>query len=112
MPDEAWDFIACPNCGKEFPWNTYHAGFKYVHERSGQGLRPAISRPPSALEGALPLSWTECAERGGYVRAAAWSGRSRTVYPYTPVSGHNPAISVNHFFVPARIAKKLGILRP
>lgn len=93
-------------------WNTYHAGFKYVHERSGQGLRPAISRPPSALEGALPLSWTECAERGGYVRADAWSGRSRTVYPYTPVSGHNPAISVNHFFVPARIAKKLGILHP
>jgi len=93
-------------------WNTYHAGFKYVHERSGQGLRPAVSRPPSALEGALPLSWTECAERAGYVRADAWSQRSRTVYPYTPVSGHNPAISVNHFFVPARIAKKIGISSP
>ena len=25
----------------ETAWNSYHAGFKYVHERSGQGLRPA-----------------------------------------------------------------------
>jgi hypothetical protein len=92
-------------------WNTYHAGFKYVHERSGQALRPAVPRPPSALEGKLPMSWSECAERAGYVRAEAWSRRSRTVYPYTPVSGHNPSISVNHFFVPARIARELEIER-
>ena len=93
-------------------WNTYHAGFKYVHERSGQGLRPAEARPPSALEGPLPRSWTECAEAAGYVRAEKWCRRGRTVYPYPPPSGHNPCISVNHFFVPARIAAKLGIKAP
>ena len=91
-------------------WNTYHAGFKYVHERSGQGLRPAIPAPPSALDGPLPASWTECATAAGYVRANAFCSRSRTIYPYTPASGHNPAISVNHFFVPAQVASALGLL--
>lgn len=90
-------------------WNTYHAGFSYVHARSGQGLRPAIPEPPSALGGALPKSWTECAEDAGYVRATKWCVRSRTIFPYTPPSGHNPAISVTHFFVPSRIAARLGL---
>ena len=90
-------------------WNTYHAGFKYVHERSGQGLRPASPAPPSALNEPLPASWSECASRAGYVRVSAYSSRSRTIYPYTPASGHNPAISVNHFFVPARVASRLGL---
>jgi hypothetical protein len=90
-------------------WNTYHAGFKYVHERSGQGLRPASVAPPSALDAPLPASWTECATLAGYVRATEFSSRSRTIYPYTPASGHNPAISVNHFFVPGRIARALGL---
>jgi hypothetical protein len=87
----------------ETAWNTYHAGFKYVHERSGQGLRPAERRPPSRLEAAPPASWTECAERAGYVRLDAYSPRGRTVYPYTPTSGSNPAISVTHFCVPASL---------
>lgn len=86
-------------------WNTYHAGFRYVHSRSGQGLRPATPSPPSVLGQDLPASWTECATRAGYVRAERYCSRSRTIYPYTPPSGHNPAISVNHFFVPARIAQ-------
>ncbi len=81
-------------------WNTYHAGFKYVHERSGQGLRPANPRPPSRYGTPLPTSWTECAIRAGYLRADAYCSRTRTIYPYTPADGHNPAISVNHFFVP------------
>jgi hypothetical protein len=90
-------------------WNTYHAGFKYVHERSGQGLRPAEGSLPSHYGTSLPASWTECATRAGYVRADEFCSRSRTVYPYTPPSGHNPAISVNHFFVPGRIARRLGM---
>lgn len=92
-------------------WNTYHAGFKYVHERSGQGLRPALPRPPSGLSGKLPASWTECAERAGYVRVPSQTGKSRTVYPYPPPSGHNPAISVLHFFVPQTCADTLGLLQ-
>lgn len=90
-------------------WNTYHAGFKYVHQRSGQGLRPASVRPPSILEGRLPASWTECAAGAGYVRLESYSSRSRTVYPYTPTSGHNPAISVTHFCVPKALAERLGL---
>jgi hypothetical protein len=93
----------------ETAWNTYHAGFRYVHERSGQGLRAATARPPLPLEGAPPASWTECAERAGYVRIERYCRRGRTVYPYPPPSGHNPAISVNHFFAPRRIAAALGL---
>ncbi len=67
----------------ETAWNTYHAGFKYVHERSGQGLRPADPQPPSALEGNVPASWAECAERAGYKRVA--SGAPEAVrYTHTP----------------------------
>jgi hypothetical protein len=93
----------------ETAWNTYHAGFRYVHERSGQGLRGATPRPPLPLEGARPASWTECAERAGYVRLERYCRRGRTVYPYPPPGGYNPAISVNHFFVPRRIAAALGL---
>ncbi len=93
----------------ETAWNTYHAGFKYVHERSGQGLRPAEKRPPSRLEDTPPASWAECAERAGYVRLDAYSPRGRTVHPYTPASGSNPAISVTHFCVPAALATSLGV---
>jgi len=82
-------------------WNTYHAGFAYVHKRSGQGLRPATPQPPSRLGPPLPASWSECAERAGYVRLEAYCSRSRTIYPHTPPSGTNPSISVNHFFVPS-----------
>ncbi|MED5372605.1 MAG: hypothetical protein VX899_16435 [Myxococcota bacterium] len=90
-------------------FNTYHAGFKYVHERSGQGLRPATPVPPSALAMPLSASWTECAEQAGYRRVERYCVRSRTIYPYTPAGGHNPAISVNHFFVPERIARELAL---
>lgn len=96
----------------ETAWNTYHGAFKYVHERSGQVLRPANPALPSPLGAPLPASWTECAQRAGYVRAAAFSSRSRTVHPYPPASGDNPSISVNHFFVPARIAAALELAAP
>ena len=93
-------------------WNTYHAGFKYVHEKSGQGLRPAESRAPVRLGKPLRAAWSECARRAGYVRADAYCTRTRTIYPYTPRSGRNPSISVNHFFVPGGIAKNLGLCDP
>ncbi len=81
-------------------WNTYHAGFKYVHEKSGQGLRPAEAGPPIRLGNPLRAPWSACAVAAGYVRADAYSTRSRTIYPYPRLDGHNPAISVNHFFIP------------
>ncbi|NCG20465.1 MAG: hypothetical protein GWP91_15765 [Rhodobacterales bacterium] len=87
----------------ETAWNTYHAGFKYVHERSGQGLRPATAQPASRLGPDLPASWTEVAEAAGYVRAERYCTRGRTIYPYPPASGQNPSISVTHFFVPKRL---------
>jgi len=93
----------------ETAWNTYHPGFRYVHERSGQGLRPAVPAAPSQMGRSLPASWTECATRAGYVRASEFCDRSRTIYPYPTANGHNPSISHNHFFVPARIAERLGL---
>jgi hypothetical protein len=90
-------------------WNTYHAGFRYVHARSGQGLRPAVATPPSRFGSPVPTSWTECAVQAGYVRADAWCTRSRTIHPYPPANGYNPAISVNHLFVPGRVAAELEL---
>ena len=90
-------------------FNTYHAGFKYVHEKSGQGLRPADPRPIPRLGQPLRAPWSQCATQAGYVRLEAYGYRSRTIYPYTPRTGHNPSISVTHFMVPAAIAAKLGL---
>ena len=88
-------------------WNTYHAGFRYVHEKSGQGLRPAEPAPPSRFP--LPRSWHECTSQAGYVRVEKYSSRSRTVYPTAPHHGYNPSISTNHFCVPRAIAEQLGL---
>jgi hypothetical protein len=90
-------------------WNTYHAGFKYLHEKSGQGLRPADPRPPVRLGRSLRAAWSACAQDAGYRRAEAYCSRTRTIYPYTPPSGHNPSISVSHMFVPGRIADRVGL---
>lgn len=89
-------------------WNTYHAGFKYVHEKSGQALRPAEPRSTTRLGHPLRAAWSECAERAGYVRLPAYCTRTRTVYPYPRPGRANPAISVNHFFVPGAVASELG----
>lgn len=88
-------------------FNTYHAGFKYVHEKSGQGLRPSEARPKPRLGKKLRAPWSECARKAGYVRLDDYCARTRTIYPYTPPNGHNPSISVNHFFVPAELSRQL-----
>ncbi len=93
----------------ETAWNTYHAGFKYVHERSGQGLRPARKGPPPAFGPTLPMSWNECALEAGYVALDQYTTRTRTIFPYAPENGFNPSISVNHFFIPSALAKSLGL---
>jgi hypothetical protein len=89
-------------------FNTYHAGFMYVHAKSGQGLRPADPVPVAMRTPELQSSWTECATRAGYVKAERFISRSRTVYPHPRSDGYNPTISTNHFFVPADLAKRLG----
>ena len=83
-------------------WNTYHPAFRYVHEKSGQGLRPAINRASTA-DDPLPMSWTACAEAGGYRRMDAYCGPGRTIYPCPPPDTHNPSTYVNYFFVPATL---------
>lgn len=88
-------------------WNTYHAGFKYVHEKSGQGLRPAEPTEPARLGRPLQKSWRECAELAGYVRLDGYSSRSRTVHPLAPKPRTNPSISANHFCVPRNILGRL-----
>ncbi len=90
-------------------FNTYHAGFKYVHEKSGQGLRPAEARPRPRLGKRLRASWEKCATAAGYVKLEAYSSRTRTIYPYTRPGLHNPSISVNLFFAPAQLLESMGI---
>jgi hypothetical protein len=93
----------------ETAWNTYHAGFKYVHEKSGQGLRPAYSPAAEHHQRGLRASWDECATRAGYFRLKDYSKRGRTIYPFSASDRYNPAISVNHFFIPQELAVRLGI---
>ena len=83
-------------------WNTYHAGFRYTHEISGQGLRPALDDPNHDR-----FSWKKCAELAGYIVHDDYSTRTRTIYPNPRADGHNPAISVNYFCVPKKILSKL-----
>lgn len=90
-------------------WNTYHAGFKYVHEKSGQGLRPADPSPPARVGAPLRASWMECASRAGYVRLEKFSSRTRTIYPTQRKGAHNPNISVSHFCVPSALAERLKL---
>ena len=80
-------------------WNTYHPAFRYVHEKSGQGLRPSINRN-TGPDDPLPLSWTAAARAGGYRRMDAYCTPGRTIYPCPPPDGHNPSTYVNYFFVP------------
>ncbi len=90
-------------------WNTYHAGFRYVHAKSGQGLRPADAAPGAPGRRRMPSSWQACAEAAGYVRPERWCTRSRTIYPTTPADRPNPSISVTHFCVPGPLASRLGV---
>ncbi|HEY4666192.1 MAG TPA: hypothetical protein VIH26_02695 [Anaerolineales bacterium] len=86
-------------------WNTYHAGFRYVHEMSGQGLRP----PAEGEYGAQRWSWRKCGELAGYVFLDEFSYRSRSIYPYRRPTHKNPSISVTYFCIPAKLAQELRI---
>lgn len=81
-------------------FNTYHAGFRYVHEISGQGLRPAYDHD---TEGGR-LSWKTCAEKGGYKVLEEYTSKTRTIYPHKK-DGRNPAISITYFCVPQSLHK-------
>tara|TARA_B100000586_G_scaffold72495_1_gene50882 strand:+ start:43 stop:1911 length:1869 start_codon:yes stop_codon:yes gene_type:complete len=90
-------------------WNTYHAGFRYVHERSGQVLRPDRDPGEKVTKQPARASWEYCATKAGYILADDYCFRGRTIFPYRPANGRNPAISVNHFCVPGPLAKYLGL---
>jgi|GEM_PF-504859 len=82
-------------------WNTYNAGFRYVHAISGQGLRPSFEDRSSPN---LRFSWAKCAELAGFVVLERYTRRARTIYPHARKDGYNPSISVSYFCVP----KELG----
>ncbi len=92
-------------------WNTYHAGFRYVHDRSGQALRPSVTTTEcnDAQNEGLRTSWSELLSRAGYVRLPEYCSRTRTIYPCALPGRHNPAISVNHFAIPRELATRLAI---
>ncbi len=94
---------------KKTAWNTYHPAFRYVHEKSGQGLRPALDPLNPLGDDPMPMSWTECASRAGYLLLDAYTRRGRTIYPCPQESGRNPSTSVIYFFLPAVLAEELGV---
>ena len=87
-------------------WNTYHSGLRYVHELSGQGLRLAVDRG-DAPNGRL--SWGKCATSGGYKVMRHYTSRTRKIFPHPKADGYNPAINVNYFCVPQRLADDLAL---
>ena len=86
-------------------WNTYHAGFRYVHQISGQGLRPAIDRGHKSIL----WSWRKCIRRSGYHLLEDYSYRSRSIYPFKSSREENPSISVTYFCVPEIVFRSLGL---
>ena len=86
-------------------WNTYHAGFRYVHEISGQGLRPTCESGGASER----WSWRKCATLGGYLILDEFCYRSRTVYPHRRPNHKNPSISETYFCVPYKLGDRLDI---
>jgi hypothetical protein len=87
-------------------WNTYHAGFRYVHAISGQGLRPALDQGNGTV-----FSWKKCAELGGYVVLPEYTTKTRSIFPTPRGEGYNPSISVTYFCVPKDIWANLSAQR-
>jgi hypothetical protein len=87
-------------------WNTYHSGFRYVHQISGQGLRPAIDRGHKSDL----WSWRKCIKEGGYLLLEDYSYRTRSIYPFKSDREENPSISVTYFCVPGGLARKLNVI--
>ena len=85
-------------------WNTYHAGFRYVHELSGQGLRPAL-----AAEAGARWSWSQCATSAGYMVHSGYSTRTRTIFPFRKGNATNPSISMTYFCIPSEFITPLGV---
>lgn len=86
-------------------WNTYHAGFRYVHEMSGQGLRPSWDRARMRKV----WSWRKCARRAGYTVLDAYTSATRTIFPTRKPHRRNPSISVTYFCVPEIVMERLGL---
>ncbi len=84
-------------------WNTYHAGFRYVHELSGQGLRPVYGTDSFGRH-----SWRICASLGGYAILSRYCTHTRTIYPFPRKGGYNPPISMTYFCVPNSMARGMG----
>ncbi|MBI3541636.1 MAG: hypothetical protein HY073_05825 [Deltaproteobacteria bacterium] len=72
---------------RESAWNTYHAGFRYCHQISGQNLRGH-------------LRWFHCLDRAGYKVEWNYSPQTRNILPCRLPLQDNPPISMTYFCVP------------
>ncbi|HSA60181.1 MAG TPA: hypothetical protein VLJ37_10915 [bacterium] len=78
-------------------WNSYHAGFRWTHQVSGQRLRtPWPMDPPTER-----LSWTEVFERAGYRVPREFRRGTRPVFPCDLPGERNPPISVTFLCLPS-----------
>ncbi|HEX5038017.1 MAG TPA: hypothetical protein VFX30_12730 [bacterium] len=77
-------------------WNSYHAGFRWTHQVSGQGLRaPWPMDPPGDR-----LSWVEVFEKAGYRVPKQFRRGTRAVFPCPLPEERNPPISVTFLCLP------------
>lgn len=75
-------------------WNTYHAGFRWVHEVSGQRLRPIANSDSTEPQ---RLSWMALLEKAGYKIRFDLSHGTRRIKPF-PLNdlAANPHISYTY----------------
>ncbi len=95
VSDETSDLTA--NQLRDTAFQTYHAGFQWVHETSGQILRPAwrYDKPMNRL------SWQEVFTQGGYTFLADYSKGTRPIAPISaPPQQSNPPHRMAYFFIP------------
>lgn len=77
-------------------WNTYHAGFRWTHQTSGQVLRSPYPMNPPAER----LSWVEVFERAGYTVPQKFRRGTRPVFPCRLPEEMNPPISATFLCLP------------
>lgn len=76
-------------------WESYYAGFRWVHDTSGQVLRP-----PWPVPGQRRTSWEELLQRAGYRVDPRYSHGTRTLFPTPVPERDNPPLEHTFFALP------------
>lgn len=80
---------------RDSAWQSYHGGFRWVHQTSGQRLRA-----PWRIKATDRLSWSEIATHAGYELNEKYSPGKRLLYPVPMAVHKNPPLEKIFFCTP------------